>query len=268
MPRVYPPPVHITPYERATLYYTLPRIVRPLRPVFVLVYSIVLLGLLAALTWAAIESDERAIAILMGLIILAALIGIAATMGHALLNEIRTRRLLKEARESPPVQSADPSLPDPFEGHVLLRHPGNADGQLTACSYDDEHIAYILDNTLPGGVWQVRSPQDEPRFTIHRGPQRGSFYLLPSRQREYFVRDASGDTPAEIAHIRPAGTPLRPQTEIRGHNPARTYCIRDNAIYLDTQLLGRIYYTQGAWFLDIKEDHLNEGILAYFVTLV
>lgn len=256
--------VCLNPYERATLYYTIPRIARPLRPGFVFGYSMLLLGLLSALTVSAWREDAYAVRVVMVLVVAGALAGIAITMAHALLNEVRTRKVLKEAQDAPKTQTMDDTLPDPFAAHVLLRHPGNPQGQLTACTYADEEIAYFLDNTGDGALWQVRTAQDEPAFTIHAGRRVGSFALLPAKQREYHVRKGT----AEVAHIRHIGSPLHPRTEIRCHMPeARSY-ILDDGIYLEGKLVGRIYFAHGCWYLDIEKQHVNEGTLAYFITLV
>lgn len=265
MARLDTEPDPLTPYERAACYYTLPRIAPSIPAAFVFLYGGVLLILLSALCLVAVYGSARATYQLVLVVVLIAFGGIVAVMARGVLHEIRLRRVLQEARNAPQVQSFDDSLPDPFANHVLLRHPGNPIGKLTACTRDNLDIEYFLDNTGDENVWSVRTPQDEEMLTVRATGGVGSFAFVSSQAKRFGIYVGE----VEVARIEEGGTLLRPSTNIVCHTPVeRTYAVRDGGIHLDDRLVGRVYYVRRAHYLDIEKDHLNEGTLGYFVSLV
>lgn len=255
----------LTPYERAACYYTLPRVAPSIPAAFVFLYGGLLLSLLTLLCVVAVYGSARATYTLVLIVVLAAFAGILAVMARGVLHEIRIRRVLQEAQNAPAVESMDDSLPDPFEHHVLLRHPGNPIGRLTACTSDSMDIEYFLDNTGDEGVWTVRTPQDEEMLTVRATGGIGSFAFVLSQATRFSVHVGN----VEVARIEEGGTLLNPSTNIICHTPIeRTYAVRDGGIHLADRLVGRVYYVHRAHFLDIEKDHLNEGTLGYFASLV
>lgn len=256
----------LTPYERAACYYTLPRVAPPLSAQFVFLFGGLLLTELVVLCVIAVAASPAATYAAVLAVVLTAMAGIGAAMGKSLLNEIRTRQVLREARLAPDPRAQDDTLPDPFERHTLLRHPGNTGGKLSACTSEGgDVIAYFLDNAAHAGVWEVRTPQDEKILSVHASGGAGSFSFVPGSAGRFEVRVGED----EVALIRDGGTLLHPCTEIICRSPeARTYIVRDGGIYLDGRLVGRVYYIHDAYFLDIEKEHLNEGVLGYFVSLV
>ena len=255
----------LTPYERAACYYTLPRVAPPLSARFVFLFGGLLLAELTVLCVIAVMASAAATYAAVLAVVLTAMTGIGAAMGRSLVNEIRTRQVLRQARLAPDTRTQDDTLPDPFERHTLLRHPGNTGGKLSACTGEGDVIAYFLDNAAHAGVWEVRTPQDEKMLSVHAAGGAGSFAFIPGSAGRFEVRVGED----EVALIRDGGTLLQPCTEIVSRTPTnRTYIVRDGGIYLDGRLVGRVYYIHDAYFLDIEKEHLNEGVLGYFVSLV
>lgn len=255
----------LSPYERAACYYTLPRIAPSIPAAFVFLYGGLLLTLLGALCLVAVYGTARATYTLVLVVVLTAFAGILAVMARGVVHEIRSRRVLQEAHNAPQVQSYDDTLPDPFANHVLLRHPGNPIGKLTACTSDNLDIEYFLDNTGEGSVWEVRTPQDEEMLTVRATGGVGSFAFVSTQAKRFGVYVGE----VEVARIEEGGSLLNPSTNIVCHTPhERTYAVRDGGIHLAEKLVGRVYYVRRAFYLDIEKDHLNEGTLGYFVSLV
>ncbi|MBI1319086.1 MAG: hypothetical protein GC168_09075 [Candidatus Hydrogenedens sp.] len=265
MARVDEPADPLTPYERAACYYTLPRLTTPVSARFIILYGIVLLALLLALTWAAVEDNKTATNLLMAAVIVSALIGALYIMLLALRNDVRRRKVLRDAAAAHASSPPDETMPDPFAGHVLLQHPGNTRGRLFACSGSDQTIEYFVESDSRGARWRVRTPQDEALFEVRATGGPGSFALISGQPKRLGVY--AGD--AELARIQDGGTLLQPRIDILDHaNDERSYTVRDGGIYLDGRVVGRIYYLRRSRYLDIEREHLREGTLGYFVTLV
>jgi hypothetical protein len=263
MARLDEPVEALSAYERAACYYTLPRLAAPLSARFIVLYGALLLALLGALTYAAVNDFDNATALLMGSVIAAAAAGMVYVMARGLLTEVRRKQVLRDAALAQGAGPPDDSLPNPFAGHVLLSHPGNTRGRLFACTDADQTIEYFVESEERGKRWRVRTPQDEALFEVRAIGGPGSFALvagLPKRFGVYLDND-------ELARIQDGGTLLRPQTDITGRDGS-AYAVRDGGIYIDQRLVGRIYYLRSARYLDIEREHLREGTLGYFVTLL
>ena len=238
MARLDAEPAPLTPYERAACYYTLPRIAPPMPAAFVFLYGGLLSALLAALCIVAVYGSSRATYGVVIAVVFVAFGGMAVVMVRSTLAEVRTRRVLQDAHDSPNVETQDDSLPDPFANHILMRHVADRMGRLTVCTSDDLHIEYFLDNTRGGSEWKLRTLQDQEKISVLATGGVGSFAFVPSQAKRFGVYTGG----AEIARIQDGGTLLHPQTDIVCYMPTtRTYAVIDGGIHFEGNLVGRVY---------------------------
>ncbi len=271
MPQVEEPPQHLTDYERAICYYTLPRVVSPVTYGAVMVYAVLILQAVAVMAYG-LACDKwgwfvGGVTALCWLIVL----GTVLFTARALLNDVRRKRMLAVAEGVPDAVEESPDIPDPFSSHMLIRHPLAARGRLFACTEDDSTLLYSVDSStyLQKGRgrrsrmwWNVRTPHDAEYCHIEIAPGVPSFSMdpvLPGRVRITVDK-------REVATIRPKFSLKSPTAEIRRIEPKKcTYLVKRDSIYAGDRLVGRIYVMRQALYLDIERSHLNEGILAYFI---
>lgn len=255
----------LNPYERAACYYTLPRVAPPLSARFVFIFGGLLGLLLTVLCIVAVFASSVATYAMVMVVMVTALVGIFVAMLQTLINEIRTRRVLYEASTAPQTRTQDDTLPDPFAKHVLLRHPGNSGGKLSTCTSANDGLEYVLDNARNRALWEVRTPGGEPVLTVQASGGAGSFAFVSGQAGRFVVRVGE----KEVARIKDGGTLLKPQVDVMCHTPVeQLYAIRNGGIFRGERLVGRVYYVHDAHYLDIEREHLNEGILGYFVSLI
>lgn len=255
----------LNPYERAACYYTLPRIAPPLSARFVFIFGGLLGLLLVILCVVAVFGSSAATYAMVLVVVVTAMASIFAAMLQTLVNEIRTRRVLYEASTAPQTRTQDDTLPDPFATHVLLRHPGNMGGKLSTCTSADHDLEYVLDNARSRSHWEVRTPANKPVLMVQASGGAGSFAFVSGQAGRFVVLVGE----KEVARIKDGGSLLQPQVDIVCLSPSeRTYAIRNGGIFLGERLVGRVYYVHDAHHLDIEREHLNEGILGYFVSLI
>ena len=251
---------HLTEYERAVCYYTLPRVVRPVTFGLIIAYAVCLAEAAAALfigllienqTWTVAGAFATAAIVLFGLLVF---------MMRALVNELRQRSALAEARDVPDALEDNEDFPDPFAGHLLLKRPSDARGRLYACTEEDHTIRYFVASNTDGRRWNVRTPQDSEVCTVTRMRRwtdigfRIRFQVRRGEEtRGRIVREAGLTAPH--AHV----------YDLSGEEQ-REYIVRDNGIFFGGTLVGRIYALRGAHYLDIEREHFNDALLAHFVT--
>ncbi len=188
------------------------------------------------------------------------LFGIVAFMVRALINELRQRSALAEARGVPDTLDGGDAFPDPFAGHLLLKRPHEARGRLYACTENDQTIRYFVSSDTHGRHWAVRTPDDKEAFTaklVRRWKDVGFRYRIRVYRGEKLIgriiREAGLTAPH--AHV----------YDLAGE-PRCEYIVRDNGIYFEGKLVGRVYSLRGAFYLDIERDHLSDALLAHFIS--
>lgn len=260
----------LSDFERAVCYYSLPRAVSPLTFGGICVYAAFIAQALAAMAYGVYAWDTRWL--VNGTIVLLWLIAIGSVvfLVRAFRNEVRERRLLAAAKIRRETVEVDSDLPDPFENHVLLRHPIGARGRLFPCTENNDALHFFVDSPPESPfslwarrheVWNVRTKHDTEycRISVIHGLP--SFVLDPVLPGNLIVhRDGK-----EVARIISKFSFHAPATIIRLENPVREYFIRRQGIYFEDRLVGRMYAVRHSFYLDVEEQHFNEGILAYFV---
>ncbi|HUW59543.1 MAG TPA: hypothetical protein VMZ06_00950 [Candidatus Bathyarchaeia archaeon] len=263
MAQVDLPPQRLSEYERAICYYTLPKITHPVAFGLVVAYAVVVLEVLAILCYG-LMSDNAAYTrigevVFVGIIV----IGMVAFLGRALLNEVRMRKALAVAKTVPDAISHVEDIPDPFQHHLLLRHPLHARGDLFPCTDNDGNIAYFVESAAGGPWWKIKDAQDKEvlRVRVEQGSTSFTFGgNVPARLAVY-------DDAQELGRIRRRVSFTSPVITVECKQPAATYTVQRGNIFREKKLVGRIYYLHKSLYLDIQKDAMHPAILGLFITM-
>ena len=253
-------PDHLTDYERAVCYYTLPRVVHPISYGIVLAYGVCLLEAAGVLIYGiATQSPAftRGGAIATVAVVL---FGVIVFMIRALLNEVRGRRALLQARGVPDAGAAPADTPNPFAHHILLRRPVGGTGNI-ACAEIGGERTYEIQCDRSG--WQVKEGSTGDTFEVRLLKGAGSFSFDRGTPRCVAVFRAGKET-ARVE--RRPGLPAA-RTEISRPAEARRLVVRSLGIYWRGHLVGRVYTLRGWHYLDLDANLFDEGALAYFLTV-
>nr|AUN36980.1 hypothetical protein [uncultured bacterium] len=253
----------ITPYERAVCYYTLPKVVQPLTLGLIWIYALCVIEAIGAFSYGVYANDMDWTTA--GAYSFAGIVafGLVAFFFRAMMNEVRERKALAEARNSPMLTPAE-DVPDPFADHVLLRHTAHAKGSLFECASGDDVIHYEVEHHPHTRTWVVRDAGKNELFTVRVLHGIGSFQFTMDRPKLMEVSRAG----QSIAKIRRRGGLKASSTEITSETLSpKAILVRNRGIYVNNALRGRIYTMGGYDYLDIHRDTLNDAILGYFVTL-
>jgi len=262
---------HLSDYERAVCYYTLPRVISPVTFGTICVYCVLLAQTLAATCYGWYTNDRAwtvgGVVAFLWLIALGSILFLI----RAFVNEVRERRALAQAHGMQDAVPASSEIPDPFGGHVLLRHRAAARGRLFSCTENDASLQYFVDSPQEHFVnfgkrgkdhWNVRTKHDTEYCHIQVLRGLPSFTLDPALPGKLSVTKDD----MEIARIVSRFSFQAPTTEIQILQPnPRKYVVRRQGIYHQDRLVGRMYSLRQSNYLDVEESHFNEGILAYFV---
>ncbi len=258
------PKDHLTDYERAICYFTLPRVVAPITYGLIVAYAVCLFEAFGALVIGVLLKNSTWTTAGIGAVTAIVLLGVIAFYGRAVRNEVRRRKVLALAKGVPDAGDAEDS-PDPFANHVLLKHPVNAQGSLFCCTEENSTIRYFVEYDGHSRAWNVRTAQDEEacRVIIHGGSRS---FLFGSGVLNNLSVEKDG---TEVAHIASRFSLTEPATEIRCLAPeAHQYLVRRDGVHHEGRLVGRIYELRRTYYLDVEEEHLNEGVLGYFVSKI
>lgn len=243
----------ITDYERAVCYYTLPRVISPVTMGLIGAYALCVIESLCvlayglhsgSLTW--IYAGFYAFA---GIIIF----GMVAFTMRALMNEWRFRVALAIARNVPePARNRD--IPNPFERHVLLSRPVAPDKEGFECLDGAGDISYCVEINRYNAHWHVRNAVDKTAFDVRS--------LHGSRQLDVYVNNEPVASVQRSMTLRAAIAKIVPADALQ-----RSYSITNGCVYDGKRLVGRIYRLRRRIFLDVEQVHINDGLLAHFVSL-
>lgn len=262
-----PPPTqrdHLSDYERAVCYHTLPRTAHPLTLGLIVAYAVCLLEAVAAIGVGVYF--ERPAWLHIGAICLVGLIlfGIVVFTLRAFLNDLRARRALAATDGVPDARESAQDFPDPFANHVLLHHPSHTRGTLFSLTDDHESSGYIVEVAPSHRGWRIREVDSgqEIRVGVEKGGRSFRFGgVLPALAKVY--RDGQ-----EVALLRRPFTLSDLEVEIQSTRPSGiTLQLRNKGFFADNRLVGRVYNRRGSCYLDIDRAYFNEGVLAYFVTM-
>jgi len=254
---------HVSQYERAVCYYTLPRVTRPLTYGLIVAYAFCIAEALAAAAFGVLAQNRTWTVAGAACLVAMIVFGMVVFTVRTFLNDLRQRRALAEARAVPDAMDSD--LPDPFADHVLLRHPRDDKGSVFTCAGENADVEYRVKQTPAHRrrAWTIETPDASEicQVRLLGGPPSFSFggsaygNLLVSRDGE------------ELARITTRGFSFTSdRTDVRILKPVdNRYRIERRCIYHEDRLVGRIYYVRRSLYLDIEEAHFNLGILAYYV---
>jgi len=257
------PTDHLTDYERAICYYSLPKLLSPVTYGLIIVYAIILLETFGAMAIGFVTGQNNwtvAGAIAFNVVVV---FGLVIFTIRALLSEVRHRKMLAIARGVPDAPEEEDDLPDPFETHLLIRRPVPAAGNLFWCSTADDTVLYLVECGAHGRSWEVKTPESGEVCTV-RALTRNRSFLLGMGAPYHLAVSAGGE---EVAQIHNRFSFTAPWIEIACRQPeARTYAVRQEGLYAGNRLVGRIYILRKNLYLDIDRAFFNEAVLAYFVT--
>lgn len=251
----------ITEYERAVCYYTLPRVLTPVSAGLIAAYAICFLEAVAALAYGVIRDDSTWTT--WGTIGLAAIIvlGVVAFLARSFLNEVRKKRLLTTAEGIPDPTSGFDDLPDPFEGHVLLRCPqaradervveDNTGKALYRVERESRSRASVRDAATGEEAFSIELKRRGVSFTLHKGAAANAVVT-------------KGGAP--VAIVRERFSLMAPRVDI-DLRPSKgpVYTVRGGSVHLGEVAVGRTYGLRQHTYLDIRVPHVNPGVLAYFI---
>ncbi len=257
------PEGHITDYERAVCYYTLPKVTSPLTYGLLIAYAICVLEAIAALVYGLVTNNETwtiaGAAALGGIVVF----GMIAFTVRALLNDLHRRAALAAAKSVPDSTETD-DIPDPFAGHVLLQRPINIGADVFACVTKTDTIAYYVEVKRYNKHWRVSSAQDEFLFevVVEQDLLRPRVFGGPPMRLGVFADNK------KIAAIVRYNTLRAAVVDVFTVVPSpEQYVIKNDCIYFADRLIGRIYVLRNKLYLDVESEHAVPGILGHFMTM-
>lgn len=264
MVRIDMPEDRLTDYERAICYYTLPRVTHPVTFGLIVVYAVCLVEafgyFLYGFLWDRPGVAKIGMFALGGMIVF----GIVLFMVRALLNEYGRRKALAVARNVPDAVAGMDELPDPFAGHILMRHPIHNLGDLFPCTDSTGELFYFVETTPDGHWWKVKDAQDNEVLRVHVEARAGSFSLQSAAPSNLTIHVGED----EIAHIHRRFSFRTPTIQVECFHPERVdYIVERGGIFRDKRLVGRIYYIHDSAYLDIERAEFHDALLGLFVTM-
>jgi hypothetical protein len=264
MARIEMPTEHLTDYERAICYYTIPKVTQPLTFGLIIAYVVCLMEAVILLLYGIAKDDDFLTTLgtwaLAGIVLL----GVVAFMVRAFMNEMKQRRALAVAKGVPDAIADLGNIPDPFADHVLLRHPLQARGDLFPCTDNTGTLTYFVESSPSSPWWKVKDPHDNEVIRVHIESAGGSFLLseaFPARLAVYEGAEL-------VARLRRRFSLSAPTILIECYRPKpMTYLFSREGIYRDKRLVGRIFYLHHSLYLDVEQDEFHNAILALFVVM-
>jgi hypothetical protein len=254
---------HLSDYERAVCYHTLPRVSHPLTLGLIVAYAICLIEALGAIAIGFYFERpwwfKLGIASLIGLIFF----GLIVFTIRAFINELRRRRMLAAAHGVPDARASAHDLPDPFADHILLHHKSHVRGTVYNLTDNDDASGYEVKTSTSHGWWTITNLQTQEVLRVDTMERGKSFQFgvnLPA-----LMKVTRGG--AEVARIRRRFSLNEPNVEIELFDPeSQVLRLRNQGIFWNNRLVGRVYFLRGSFYLDVHKQYFNDGVLAYFVT--
>lgn len=252
----------ISDYERAVCYFTLPRLIFHLNPILLFIYfvSVIVAFLITfmGLIWANSYLSYG------GTIALAIIIlyGIIAITGRTLLNELRWRKYLAEAHGSTSQVSLD--LPDPFEDHELYIVPlKDKQTTLYPCVNREGEILYFIEEKEKGRQWIVKDSLEKEVYTIRA--KHVWFSIVFTSKAPLILKVYHNDK--LVAQVKPRFSFFGSAYLVTLFEPKITaYWVLQSGIFLQRELVGRIYQVRKNLYLDVQKPHFNLGILSLLIS--
>lgn len=256
---------HLSDYERAIFYYTMPKITTPFPVKVVVIYAGMLFLALGALVYGV--SQENMEWIRSGTIGLCfgGVVGVIAFLSRDFINQVRKGSALAAAKGIPDADSQFDDIPNPFGEHILLSNPIRHDDTTMPLKNNKGKTIYTAELVNGGKEITLYDEAHEKLFQASLKSHSPSFSFEGGGARQVQVETEAGKVAEVIRYssIRLAETDIQCMDGDSNH----TYKCLSGGIYLDDALVGRIYEVRGHHYLDIERKHLCAGILAFFVTL-
>jgi len=264
MARIEMPPEHLTDYERAICYYTIPKVTQPLTYGLIVMYTVCLLEAVFLLVYGLVKDNDLITKVGMWSLVGVVILGIVAFLARAFLNEVKQRKALAVAKGVPDAISNIDDLPDPFEDHILLRHPMHRRGDLFPCTDNSGTLVYFVESSLSSHWWKIRDQHDSEVLRVHVESTAGTFLLSGTFPARLAVYEGS----EVIARLTRRFSFSAPAIRIECYKPKpREYLFTRDGIYRDKRIVGRIFYMHHSLYLDMEQGELHPAILALFVTM-
>jgi hypothetical protein len=257
------PPDHLSGYERAVCYYTLPKVISPVTYGIIAAYTVFLLQTLVLFivaliaqsqTWTFIGGAALAAAITGGLLVFTL---------QALLNEVRRAKALAAASAAPGMESEADEFPDPFAGYLLFQYPLDRPEIIYLCENDKKSIVYRAEEPAPPCLKRAYTPDGDEYLCLKALGGIRSFSFGRGLPARISVLEQGRET-ARITRRISFGPPA---AQIQCHLPEpREYTARQGGLYYQGRLVGRIYSLRRHIYLDIDGEHFNAGIFAHYLT--
>ena len=257
---------HLSDYERAIFYYTLPKITMPFPIGTVVIYGLMLCLALASLLYGiSTQNSEWIRSGTIGLCF-GGIVGVVAFLLRDFINQVRQRSALASAKGVPDADSQFEDIPNPFREHSLLRNPIRHDDTTMPLVNNKGKTIYTAQLGPKGKVITLLDESNEQLFQATMEKHSPSFSFEDGGARHVSVYRGDEEIAEVIRHtsIRLAEVDIHCQGD---NEEKHTYKCLSGGIYLDEVLVGRVYEVRGYHYLDIQKKHLCEGILAFFVTI-
>ncbi|HOV32271.1 MAG TPA: hypothetical protein PLX23_02760 [Candidatus Hydrogenedens sp.] len=252
----------ISDYERAVCYFTLPHLIFHLNPIILFTYFVsVIFAFLVTFMGLIFLNPYLSYGGTIALVIII-LYGIIAITGKTLLNELRWREYLAEAHGSTSQVSLD--LPDPFEDHELYIVPlKERQTHLYPCVNREGEIIYFIEEKEKGRHWIIKDSLEKDVYTIHA--KHALFSIVFTSKAPLILKVYHDDK--LVAQVKPRFSFFGSSYLITLFEPqAKIYWVLQSGIFLQRELVGRIYQVRKNLYLDVQKPHFNLGILSLLIS--
>ena len=257
-------PGHISDFERAVCYYTLPRVTSPVTFGLIVAYAVCFLEAVGVTAYGFIWENEiysrAGVVALIGITIF----GIVAFLVRAFMNEVRKQRALASAKGVHDVSEEAGDLPDPFEGHVLLRFHREKPSGSARVTDNEGNLRYLVTTRKHGHAWLVEDADGDAHLKLEGrwGGRSFNFDFDTPMHLSVYKDDR------EVARLDRRRGFRMPTVDITSGESENDRCVaRGLSFYKDDRLVGRIYRLRGYAYLDIEGGSYREGVLGYFVAM-
>lgn len=264
MRKISPTNGHLSAFERAVCYYTLPKVTSSVTVGLIGAYLACFFEAVALLCYGVVAQDARYVK--WGLVAVAGIVilGLVAFTGRALLSEVKRRKTMRLAKTLPDVSEQATDLPDPFADHLLVRRPFGGKATTFACTDNAGNPLYSAASGKHGRQWVVTGPEGAEALRVRASKRPRSFSIwggMPSRLTVYAGPD-------EVARFRRRFSLSGPCYTIDCLRPEpKRYLYRSGGFFDDKRLVGRIYNIRGWLYLDVENTESSKAFLALFVSI-
>lgn len=255
----------LTEYERAICYSTIPRITLPFTYGLIAGYAVALLGALLAMVYGL--RNEGSIWEQWGMIVFGIVIvlGVVGFLARAITNQVHERSALAEAEMLPNVESGFDELPDPFEGHTLLRRSRHLQGDTIEITDNRGRTVYTVVKDDKGHGWKVNDALGNPTISISAAHGARSFDLSAGTPSQVSVSREGAETAVVIRRPGFRAGVVNIESRLDGEC---NYLFKSGGFYKGNDPVGRIYFIRSFTYLDIRKSALNDGTLALFIAMI